>query len=151
MIRIHHEEDIRTLLGNATLEKFGTIERLCSKRFGNFFSSYTQSYNKVYARHGSLFQANMKQKQVTHQQYFMQLMLYIHNNAAKHGFVNHFYDWPHSSWFQYQPDQINAPLIEDHFRMITPAMQNEVFSWFGNKEAFLQAHESMPNLNSAFE
>jgi putative transposase len=122
-----------------------------SKKFSNCFNAYTKAYNKTYERKGSLFQRSFKHKQVTHHKYFTQLVLYIHNNAAKHGFVSHFYDWPHSSWFHYPTDQINKPMIGEHQIIITPGIQHEVLSWFGNREAFLKAHADMPNLNSTFE
>jgi len=43
-----------------TFPKFETLEKLVSKKFSNFFSSYTQSFNKVYSRKGSLFIKNFK-------------------------------------------------------------------------------------------
>jgi REP element-mobilizing transposase RayT len=122
-----------------------------SKRLSNCFNAYTKAYNKVYARNGSLFQRPFKQKQVTHQRYFAQLMLYIHNNATRHGFVSHFYDWPHSSWFQYQTDKINLPYAEEYYKIITPEIRDKVFEWFGSKEAFFKAHNEIPHIISSFE
>src|SRR5690606_17973301 len=48
------------------LEKFKNLDTLedksnfLSKQFANFFSGYTQSFNKVYGRRGSLFLKNFK-------------------------------------------------------------------------------------------
>jgi hypothetical protein len=51
-----------------------------SKQFSNFFNSFTQSYNKVYNRTGSLFQPNMKKKEVTSDSYYTDLILEFDDN-----------------------------------------------------------------------
>src|SRR5690554_5163811 len=68
------------------LEKFKKLETLegksnfLSKQFANFFSSYTQSFNKVYGRRGSLFLKNFKRKEIVDENYLLNLILYIHLN-----------------------------------------------------------------------
>ncbi|HKI45476.1 MAG TPA: hypothetical protein VKA08_09120, partial [Balneolales bacterium] len=100
MIRVRGVEE----LDAKTFRKFrtfGMLGKVVSRQFASLFSSYTQAYNKLYGRTGSLFQPNMKRKKVTDESYFTQLILYIHNNPVKHGFVRDLYDWPYSSvhWF----------------------------------------------------
>jgi REP element-mobilizing transposase RayT len=122
-----------------------------SKKLSNCFNAYTKAYNKTYSRNGSLFQRPFKKKEVLHQEYFTRLMLYIHNNAARHGFVNHFKDWPHSSWFQFETDENILFLTEEYYRIITPETKKIVFDWFGGKEVFISAHQNIPRLNSSFD
>ncbi|MFC4870527.1 transposase [Negadavirga shengliensis] len=50
LVGVRPEEALRK-----TFPKFETLEKFVPKRFSNFFSSYTQSFNKVYERKGSLF------------------------------------------------------------------------------------------------
>ncbi|MDR7130780.1 REP element-mobilizing transposase RayT [Algoriphagus sp. 4150] len=56
LVSVKSEEMLRS-----TFPKFQTLEKLVSKQFSNFFSSYTQSFNKVYERKGSLFIKNLKE------------------------------------------------------------------------------------------
>src|SRR5699024_9043157 len=51
-------------------EKYQTLKsRFLSKQFANFFSSYTQAFNKVYKRRGSLFLKNFKRKEIRNENY----------------------------------------------------------------------------------
>src|SRR5690554_4381464 len=82
LVQIQTEEEILSTSFSA-FPKFGTLEKLeksgkleklkkletlesksnfLSKQFANFFSSYTQSFNKVYGRRGSLFLKNFNEK-----------------------------------------------------------------------------------------
>lgn len=72
--------------------------KLLSKQFANFFSSYTQAFNKVYHRRGSLFIKNFKRKEILDEKYLLNLILYIHLNPEKHGFCQGFENWEHSSY-----------------------------------------------------
>ena len=73
-------------------------EYFLSKQFANFFSSYTQSFNKVYQRRGSLFIKNFKRVKVTNDTYFRNLVIYIHLNPIHHGFTTKELEW---SWTSY--------------------------------------------------
>lgn len=81
-----------------------------SKKFSNFFSSYTQSYNKVYQRRGSLFLKNFKRKEIQDEKYLLNLLLYIHQNPVRHGFVNSCSDWEFSSFRNFPTE--NQELLE---------------------------------------
>lgn len=95
MIRVRKEAEIQE---QPNLTGFQNLSGLVSQQFSNLFNSYTKAINKTYSRHGSLFQRPFKQKEVTSDAYFTQLVLYIHNNAVKHGFVKNLHDWPYSSY-----------------------------------------------------
>jgi len=111
------------------LEKFKKLDTLetksnfLSKQFANFFSSYTQSFNKVYGRRGSLFLKNFKRKEIVDENYLLNLILYIHLNPIKHGFTNKVLDW---KWHSYA----SFPFVyEEEFRML-----------FGDKENYENIH-----------
>jgi putative transposase len=69
-----------------------------SKSFSNLFNSYTQSFNKVYDRMGSLFMQNMKKEEISDDNSFCKVVHYIHANPVHHRFVDRIEDWPHSSY-----------------------------------------------------
>lgn len=69
-----------------------------SKQFSNFFSCYTQSFNKVYQRRGSLFIKNFKRQPITDKEYFLNSVIYVHRNPVHHGFCNDFNEWRYSSY-----------------------------------------------------
>src|ERR1035437_1197874 len=62
------------------------IERYLSKQFANLFSSYTQSFNKMYKRMGSLFIKNFKRNPILDKEQFTNTIIYTHRNPIHHGF-----------------------------------------------------------------
>jgi putative transposase len=114
-----------------TLEKFNelddkVISNFLSKQFANLFSSYTQAFNKMYNRRGSLFLKNFKQKEVIDNAYFINLIRYIHANPIHHGFTKNMSDWKFSSYnsfFSEKPTLLN--------RM-------DVINFFGGYDLFLK-------------
>jgi len=121
LVRIKDVEDlVKTFPKFGTLEKFGegaTLENLSgsekekqlsfllSKQFSNLFSSYTQAFNKVYQRKGSLFLKNFKRKAIHNDAYLQRLILYIHLNPVKHGFTTEITGWLHSSYSEFWEKQ----------------------------------------------
>lgn len=75
------------------------IEKYLSKQFANLFSCYTQSFNKVNHRRGSLFIKNFKREPITSKEQFLNSVIYTHRNPIHHGFRDRFEDWPYSSYF----------------------------------------------------
>lgn len=113
LIRVKSAEEL--LL---TFPKFKTLEKLreanpVSKSFSNLFSSYTQSFNKVYKRRGSLFLKNFKRKHIATEIYLRQMILYIHLNPVKHGFTSNAVNWKWSSIHSFQTGQ--AELLRQLF------------------------------------
>ena len=88
-------------------------EYFLSKQFANFFSSYTQSFNKVYQRRGSLFIKNFKRVIVTNDNYYRNLVLYIHLNPIHHGFTSKELEWPWTSYLDF-PEEFPA-LLQHYF------------------------------------
>lgn len=75
------------------------IEKYISKQFANLFSCYTQSFNKVNFRRGSLFIKNFKREPISSKEQYLNSVIYTHRNPIHHGFRERFEDWPHCSFF----------------------------------------------------
>lgn len=117
----------------STLGKFQSFQELMefrfSKQFANLFSSYTQAYNKMYNRRGSLFTPNFKKKEVDTDEYLTNIIFYIHHNPVHHGFRNRIENWPFCSYLKILSGK-------DAF-----LNTKEIIDWFGSKNAFIQFHE----------
>jgi REP element-mobilizing transposase RayT len=140
--RVIIEELIRNKLVTNTskVPNFGSvnvtddeIEKFLSKQFSNLFSSYTQSFNKVYSRMGSLFIKNFKREPIYNKSHFLSAIVYTHRNPIHHGFCKGFEDWAHSSY--------NSIL----YGAETFVEAEKLLKLTGGKEAFLELHKS--NLN----
>ena len=96
-------------------------------------SRYTQSFNKLYHRKGSLFIPNIKSNPIEDDISFCALTHYIHANPVHHGFVKDLRDWKFSS-FQSLCSQKPTKLDRDYLINI-----------FGNKQALLEYHRKPIN------
>jgi putative transposase len=74
------------------------IEKFLSKQFANLFSCYTQSFNKVYHRMGSLFIKNFKREPISDKTHFLNMIVYTHRNPIHHGFRKNYGEWDYSSF-----------------------------------------------------
>jgi REP element-mobilizing transposase RayT len=112
------------------------ISLFISKTFGNFFSSYTQSFNKQQDRRGSLFIPNFKRKIIVDEQYYAKLIFYIHNNPVHHGFVKSMSDGPYSSYHSYLSDKK------------TWVAKDKILEWLGSVNEFKRFHDTeKPGMN----
>lgn len=132
-----------------TFSKYEAYGKFVSKQFSNLFSAYTQAVNKVYNRRGSLFRPNMKKKKVESDEYFTRLIMYIHNNPVKHGFVIDAWDWPHSSIHHF----INKNGVELYKGpgFLESSAKEAVLNWFGNHQEFEKAHAGGVTMRSVFD
>src|SRR5690554_2256509 len=139
LVKIKSEEEINSTFPKfRTLEKFDDKTNFLSKQFANFFSSYTQSFNKVYGRRGSLFLKNFKRKEILDENYLRNLILYIHLNPLKHGFTNDILDW---KWNSYQ----SFPVVhKEMFRMLFADEENYEYMHRGKQSCFKE-YESLEN------
>lgn len=144
MLKIRGEEDVLNFfrMGNSTLQGFKTLEELSnlvSKQFSHLFNGYTQAYNKMFDRKGSLFIPRFKRKPIENDNYFTQLIAYIHLNPVKHGFCKDLMEWEHTSIHAYYSDKaskLNRSYLKE---------------WFGNKEELIKFHLSLKIEESLFE
>jgi len=65
---------------------------------------------------------------VTSDAYFRRLVLYIHQNPQKHGFVKDFREWPYSSYHTLL--SLKQTLLQ----------RDAVLAWFDSKEGFHFSH-----------
>lgn len=131
------EESALTFPKFETLEKLTmaqTLEKLLSKQFSNFFSSYSQAFNKQQGRKGSLFMKNFKRNIVEDQTYLNKLVHYIHYNPVEAGLSASPADWKYSSY--------NSILSNSK----TLLLRNEVIGWFDDLENFKYIHNNSPDL-----
>ena len=116
------------------VKSFEEIEELYqavtpSQAFGNLCNAYAKAVNNSFGRTGSLFEHPFGRKPVTSDGYFMNLVVYIHRNPQKHGFVDDFRDWPYSSY--------DAILHDKPTRVDKTA----VLDWFGSVNSFQEIHQ----------
>jgi hypothetical protein len=126
LVQIRDEPALETTFGK--FETFQKLEYHLSKQFSNFFSSYTQAFNKKYQSKGSLFSPNFKRKEITSEAYISRLIACIHLNPVHHGFTGNLGQWPFCSYSAFL-EQKKTLLDLDY------ALQ-----WFGGREAFIEFH-----------
>ncbi len=99
--------------------------------FSNFFNAYTKALNKMYGRHGSLFERPFKRKLVEDIEHLKTVVIYIHNNPVHHGFTKLAVEYP---WSSYKDSTSSA----NPSRIV----RNEVLEWLGNEDKFKIAHDN---------
>jgi REP element-mobilizing transposase RayT len=101
----------------------------------NLFNAYSKSINKRYSRRGSLFQEHLKRNQITDNNYFLNLIIYVNTNSSHHG-LRDFENYPYSSYQQ---------LIS---KSPTFLNREEVLELFDGKDNFIFTHlEKQLNIN----
>lgn len=136
VVRIRKRKVIETIIRNKnnTSNNFSIdnkeIEKFLSKQFSNLFSSYTQSFNKVYKRMGSLFIKNFKRETILDKKHFFNVIIYTHRNPIHHGFCTAFTDWGYSSY---------SETIEQRSKIIEV---DKLIKIFGSKQQLIEAHKS---------
>ncbi len=108
-------------------------DKKIQQSFSNFFNAYSKSINKSYNRSGSLFRDRFKRKIIENENYFKQLIIYIHLNPQNHHLINDFRDYKHSSY---------QSIISDSF---TNLKRNEVIELYDDKENFIFVHDNFNN------
>ena len=89
--------------------------------FLNLFNAYTKAFNKEYNRTGSLFQEHLHRIKINSEEYFKELVLYIHLNPEKHGISDDFSTYNHSSYKNHlseKPSLLLRKEIIDYFEDI---------------------------------
>jgi len=135
-LQVRQEEELQQLWRKpkSTILTQNQLEFKTSKAFGNLFSSYTQSFNKVYDRMGSLFIPSMKTEPITDDNHFCKVIHYTHANPVHHGFTKTIEEWPHSSYKIFLSDRP------------TKLERQYVLDMFGGKAAFIKYHEQPVDL-----
>lgn len=97
--------------------------------FTRMMQAYTAIYNKMYDRKGNLFHRSLKRVRIKDDRQFRKVVVYVHKNAEKHKLVDDFREFQWSSWHE---------LVGDTRFFLN---RKEVYEKFGNKRAFIHAHE----------
>ena len=108
LVRVKNEEEVKDA---SSLKK-------PSQHFSNLFNAYAKAFNKAHDRTGTLFQRPFGRIEVTSDSYFAWLVVYIHHNPQKHGFVEDFRDWPYSSYHAHlstKPTQVEREVVHSKF------------------------------------
>ena len=141
VLEIRSEEKLLLLWQKPDAEIKLTAKELqlkISKVFANLFSSYTQAFNKVYNRKGSLFIPSMKMEEIKDDIYFCKVIHYTHANPVHHGFTKKMEDWPHSSY-------------KIFFSTSRTKLEREyVLDMFGGLNAFIKYHQQPIDLKNKF-
>jgi REP-associated tyrosine transposase len=102
LIKVRNEKKLNDFLlgklsdGTKSLADTG-INKIISLQFSHLFNSYSQAYNRMFERKGSLFSPNFKRKAIDSKAYLANVIKYIHHNPVHHGITVGPEDWPHSS------------------------------------------------------
>lgn len=145
MIRIRSRQEIDSFLQETKpdrkfdLSDARTFSNVISHQFSHLLNGYTQAYNKVFKRRGSLFIPNLKRNGVKDDDYLTRLFVYIHANPIKHKFAEELHEWRYSSYTIYLSDEP------------TNIKREEGLKWFGNKEEFVKIHHQLTKLSKGFE
>ncbi len=118
LIRIKEVEEIKT-----------AIKIQPSQCFSNLFNAYTKAFNKKYNRHGALFERPFRRKWVNYDNYFQNLIVYIHNNPVHHNICEHPLEYAWSSYLSCISDKP------------TKLKRQEVIEIFDDVENFKYVHQ----------
>ncbi len=100
-----------------------------SRAFQSFFGAYAMAINKASGRHGRLFEEHFDRIAVDSDDYFTNLIFYIHFNPQKHRFVSDFRSW---KWSSYHAIATSRP---------TQVQREHVLDWFGGTKRFVRFHQ----------
>lgn len=116
------------------------VHKYVMQKISNLLNGYAKAYNIRFDRKGALFIDYTKRFWVDSDAYFTAAVNYIHQNPINHGFVNNLDEWRYSSYHS---------LLS---KKSTKLKREEVISWFGNKEKFIDFHkQNQVILNEEFE
>ena len=134
LVRIKEKEEIiATDLTYNTTTQPKVIEPY--RQFSHLFNAYTQAINKRHHRTGSLFENKYERKLVTTEEYFQQLIFYIHNNPVHHGLVKQMSLYP---WSSYETMLSEKP---------TMLQRNKVIDFFEDRENYIYYHSNQIEMN----
>ncbi len=99
-----------------------------SRALAGLFGTYTKAFNKACQRTGSLFEKPFHRKRVDKDRYFTALVVYIHHNPQRHGLVDDFRKWHHSSY---------RAILSDKPTLLR---RDDILEWFDGRAAFEMLH-----------
>ncbi len=115
------------------------IHNFLSQKLGNFFNSYTKSYNIHYSRRGRLFNESFQRIAIDTEMYLCKLIIYIHLNPVNHGFVEKPEEWDYSSFKNI------------YHNIKSKKEYDKVIDWFCDKENYLFCHHKEIDLDDKYK
>jgi len=85
------------------------------RQFRSFLGTYVKTTNKTYHRSGHLFEGRFSRKLLEKDDYFYNLIIYIHHNPQNHGIISNFRIWPFSSYQIYLRKDLKSVISQDIF------------------------------------
>ena len=109
--------------------------------FSHLFNSYSQAVNKQERRTGPLFERPFHRLEVASEEYFRQLVIYIHTNPVKHHFTE---DYREYKWSSY--GRILSPKK-------TKFLSTQIIGWFNDEVEFIRKHTlgNNPEITDTFQ
>lgn len=101
-----------------------------TRHVGHLCNAYSKYFNEKYERTGSLFQRQYKRKLIDNEEYFRQVILYIHKNPVHHGFAENPDEYLWSSYHAFISSKS------------TQLRREEVLSRFQGHGDFKERHEA---------
>jgi REP element-mobilizing transposase RayT len=137
LVRVRSPKEMQKMLDDALIDKKVKSRltknewtpKLVCQQLSHLFNGYTQALNKKYNRTGSLFERPFERINVNEDNYFCNLVSYIHRNPELHGLVDDYKQYPHSSYPIY--------LSEKKSRI----NKKETLNQFGGIDNFKAAHD----------
>ena len=99
LVKVREIDEIKPSEGLKPSE--GSYSLLISRKIGTLLNSYSQAFNKMWNRHGNLFNQKTNAKPVPSDRYLITLLTYIHQNPIRSGLVEKAEDWKFSSFQDY--------------------------------------------------
>jgi putative transposase len=106
------------------------LDMLIERQINSFEVSYVNRINKVNSRKGGLFQAPFRCLEIMDEIHLQQAIIYTHANAQKHGIINNFSDYPHSSYQEIL--RKNSPVVNI----------KKVLQFFSDEKNLIKQHET---------
>jgi putative transposase len=91
----------RTNYSSDDFESSDEYSLAISKQIGILLRSYTRAFNKMWSRHGNLFNQKSNAKPVPSDRYLITLLTYIHQNPVRNSLVEKAEEWKFSSYQEY--------------------------------------------------
>jgi REP element-mobilizing transposase RayT len=128
LVALNSEKEIEQNLPTTNQQIRNNQSKFLSQQFNRCFNSYSKSFNKAHHVSGKLLDSPFKRVEVNQDDYYSQLIYYIHRNPIHHGLAKRWDKWKYSSYLA---------MISHKPTLLS---REEVLEWFGGKEAFIKHH-----------
>ena len=142
LIKIKSETDLEAFakqelkIKTETKKGLHSFENVFSKQFAKFISSYSQAFNKVSNRHGSLIESPFKRIKIESEGYLKNLIIYIHQNPSS----------LKVDFKTYKFSSFGAMLSNKN----TKIKRKEVIEFFQDNQNYIFCHDKELNFNEKF-